>query len=104
MTINYQEFIKKSKEREIFLIKSLEEKEDDLHHYLEQISNAENRIFALTAEKMHLSDSLARLQVEMSYSNTTDLRTELEITRQELLKSELRNEHLLQKFEDISSE
>ena len=104
ITFNYKEFIEKSKERELSLIKSLEEKENDMQRYIEQLSKAQSRIFSLIAEKKHLSDSLGRMQVEMSYSNLAELREELEITSQELLQSESRNEQLLQKFEDISAE
>ena len=104
ITDNYKEFVQKSKEREISLIKLLEEKENDLKGYVEELSKAQSRIFSLMAEKKHINDSLARMQTESSYLNISELKEELEITRQELLKSETRNEHLLRKLEDVGCE
>ena len=101
---NYKEFVQKSKDREISLLKLLEEKENDLKGYTEELSKAQSRIFSLMAEKKHINDSLARLQTESAYLNVSELKEELEITRQELLKSETRNENLLRKLEDVGCE
>jgi hypothetical protein len=102
--LNYQEFIKKSKEREAFLIKSLEEKENEIQDYVEQLSKAQSHIFSLIAEKKHLSDSLSRLQVSISFESPSELKEELALTRQELLQSESKNESLLRKLEETASE
>lgn len=104
ITENYQKLIKTSKEREVGLLKSIEDKENELQNYLEELSRAQSRIFTLMAEKKQVSDSLMRLQNENSYSNFAEIKEELEITRQELLKSEARNEHLLQKLEEVACE
>ncbi|OMJ84119.1 hypothetical protein SteCoe_14810 [Stentor coeruleus] len=104
LTQTYQEFLKTSKVREFDLIKSLEDKETEIQDYIQQLSKAQSRIFSLLAEKKHLSDSLSRIQVEMSYDGNSEVREELEITRQELLKSESHNVQLLKKLDDLSSE
>ena len=101
---NYKDFVKKSKEREISLIKLLEDKEAVIQDYVDQLSKAQSHIFSLLAEKKHLSDSLVRLEVEMSFGSQSGLVQELEITRQELMKSESKNESLLRKLEEISIE
>ncbi|OMJ69971.1 hypothetical protein SteCoe_32169 [Stentor coeruleus] len=104
LTQTYQEFLKTTKIREFDLIKSLEDKETEIQDYIEQLSKTQSRIFSLLAEKKHLSDSLSRIQVEMSYDSNSEIREELELTRQELIKSESNNNQLLKKIEDLSSE
>lgn len=101
---DYKDLVKNSKHREIALIKSLEEKENEIQDYIQQLSRAQSRIFTLLAEKKHLNDNLLRVKQELSYSTVNELKEELEICRQELFKSEKRNENLLQRLEDIHSE
>ena len=52
---NYKDFVKKSKEREISLIKLLEDKEAVIQDYVDQLSKAQSHIFSLLAEKKHLT-------------------------------------------------
>lgn len=104
LTQNYQNFLQTAKARELDLIKSLEDKEMEIQDYIQQLSKAQNRIFSLLAEKKHLADSLSSIEVEMSYENTSELKEELEITRQELVKSESSNEQLLKRIEELSGE
>jgi hypothetical protein len=56
------------------------------------------------AEKKTLNDSLSKLEMEISYSGQSELKEELEITHQALMKSETRNESLLRKLEELTSE
>lgn len=101
---DYKDLLKTSKYREMALIKSLEDKESEIQDYIQQLSKAQSRIFTLLAEKKHLNDNLLRLKHELSFSTINELKEELEICRQELLKSENRNENLMQRLEDIHSE
>ncbi|OMJ75450.1 hypothetical protein SteCoe_25419 [Stentor coeruleus] len=104
LTQFYQNFLQTTKSRELDLIKSLEDKEMEIQDYIQQLSKAQNRIFNLLAEKKHLAESLSSIEVEMSYENTGELKEELEITRQELIKSESLNEQLLKRLEELSGE
>ena len=101
---DYKDLLKSSKHRELALIKSLEEKENEIQDYIQQLSRAQSRIFTLLAEKKHLNDNLLRVKQELSYSSVSELKQELELCRQELFESEKRNENLLQRLEDIHTE
>jgi hypothetical protein len=104
MTVNYQDFIKISKGREITLMKSLEDKDAEIQDYVQQLNKAQSRIFTLIAEKRTLGNQIAKVKAEYDYSESSELKEELENVQQELIKSENKTEQLIKRMEDISGD
>ena len=101
---NFEEFIKNAKNRELILLKNLEQKEVEAQDYIEKLHTMQNRNLILAAEKKKILETLNRLQEENKTYCAKDLKEELEMTRQELFKAESRNDLLMKKLEDVQAE
>lgn len=104
MTQNFQEFMINAKNRELSLIRSLEDKEQELQDYVLKLSKAQNRIFLLLSDKKSLNEMVEKLKDDKDFDKISEIKQELEITRQELFSSESRCENLIRALEDVQSE